>query len=180
MNNLREAGNPQNWFLLENPTDPGDQLKWIESQLRKAEKEGYFVWIIGHVHPKSTLNDWIMRYNALVDRYSYVIRSQFFGHSHVDHIAFFPTFSDPKKLASYHMISPSLTTSSFLNPQYRVLTVDYDTLLILAVFIDNKSLQFFQDLCLRCYLIKVILTVFGQKAKKLCLVKFVKLISNKT
>lgn len=101
MNNLRiislntQAGNNQNWFLLENPTDPGGQLEWLESELRKAEEENYFIWIIGHVHPKSTVNEWIMRYNALVDRYSYVIRAQYFGHSHVDHIAFFPTFKNP-------------------------------------------------------------------------------------
>lgn len=89
------------------------------------------MWIIGHVHPKSTLNDWIMRYNALVDRYSYTIRAQFFGHSHADHIAFFPTFKDPKKLASYHMISPALTTATFKNPEYRILEIDYDTMQVL-------------------------------------------------
>ena len=72
-----------------------------------------------------------MRYNALIDRYSYVIRAQFFGHSHVDHIAFFPSFKNPKELSSYHMISPSLTTATFLNPEYRILEIDYDTLQVL-------------------------------------------------
>lgn len=36
LNNLKvlsintQAGNDMNWFLLEDPSDPGDTLKWIE------------------------------------------------------------------------------------------------------------------------------------------------------
>ena len=69
-----------------------------------------------------------MRYNALIDRYSYVVRGQFYGHSHVDHIAFCPTFKNKEKLSGYYMISPSVTTASNKNPQYRIMDVDYDTL----------------------------------------------------
>ena len=72
-----------------------------------------------------------MRYNAIVDRYSYVIRGQFFGHTHVDHINFFRSFANPSKLSGFYMISPALTTATFKNPEYRVLEIDYDTLQVL-------------------------------------------------
>lgn len=137
MNNLRvislntQAGNDKNWFLLQDPTDPGNMLEWLKGELLRAEEENYFVWIIGHVHPKSTLNEWIMRYNALVDRFSYNIRGQFFGHTHVDHINFFPSFTHKDQLTGYYMISPALTTATFKNPEYRILEIDYDTLQVL-------------------------------------------------
>ena len=69
-----------------------------------------------------------MRFNALVDRFSYIIRGQFFGHSHVDHVAFYPSFKDKGKLSGYYFISPSITTATYKNPQYRIMDVDYDTL----------------------------------------------------
>lgn len=123
-----QAGNDMNWFLLRDPTDPGKMLVWLQNQLHQSQKINQYVWIIGHISPKSALNDWGMRYNALIDRYSYIIRGQFYGHSHVDHIAFFPTFKDKQKLSGYYMISPSITTASDKNPQYRLMDVDYDTL----------------------------------------------------
>lgn len=48
------------------------------------------VYLIGHIPPKSNLNDWSMRFNAIVDRYSYIIRGQFYGHTHSDHVSFMP------------------------------------------------------------------------------------------
>jgi len=32
------------------------------------------------------MNTWALRYNAIVDRFSYLIRGQFYGHTHNDHI----------------------------------------------------------------------------------------------
>ena len=77
-----------------------------------------------------------MRFNALVDRYSYIIRGQFFGHTHSDHLSFYPKIkehyesknisSDP--LSNYYLVAPSLTTYSDRIPEYRVMEVDFDTL----------------------------------------------------
>lgn len=64
-----QAGNDKNWFLLRNPTDPGHMLEWLEKELLESEQLEEHVWIIGHISPKSSLNDWAMRYNALVDRF---------------------------------------------------------------------------------------------------------------
>ncbi len=84
--------------------------------------------MIGHIPPASALNDWAMRFNALTERYTYIIRGQFYGHTHRDHVGLFPSFSDHNKLAAYYLISPSLTTYSNKHPEYRVMSIDYDTL----------------------------------------------------
>lgn len=51
-----QAQNDMNWFLMRNPTDAGGMLKWIEEELKASEAKGQFVWIIGHISPKSALN----------------------------------------------------------------------------------------------------------------------------
>jgi sphingomyelin phosphodiesterase len=91
------------------------------------------VYIIGHIPPKSNLNEWSMRFNAIVDRYSYIIRGQFYGHTHEDQFSFFPDFAkmqniDTAPLSNYYLISPSFTTYSNRIPEYRVMEVDFDTL----------------------------------------------------
>ena len=86
------------------------------------------MWIIGHISPKSALNDWSMRFNALTDRYSYIIRGQFYGHSHTDHIGFFPSIKNISHMTNYFFIAPSLTTYSNKHPEYRIMTVDLDSL----------------------------------------------------
>lgn len=60
-----------------------------------------------------------------------MIRGQFYGHSHRDHMAFFSSASDKTKLTGYYLLAPSLTTYSDKNPNYRIMTVDYDTLQVL-------------------------------------------------
>lgn len=91
------------------------------------------MYLIGHIPPNDNLNDWSIRFNALVDRYSYLIRGQFYGHTHSDHVAFFPQFSNRQNvsyspLSNYYLVAPSLTTYSDRIPEYRVMEVDFDTL----------------------------------------------------
>jgi len=88
------------------------------------------VYIIGHIPPRG-LYDWSIRFNALVERYSYTIRGQFYGHSHSDHIGFFRSFEDKTKLTGYYLLPPSLTTYSDKNTNYRVMNIDYDTLQVI-------------------------------------------------
>ena len=89
-----QAQNDENWFNLRDPTDPGHMLQWIEAELKASEAAGQYVYIIGHIPPSSAMNDWAMRFNALTERYSYNIRGQFYGHTHHDHVGFFPSFAD--------------------------------------------------------------------------------------
>lgn len=121
---------------MQDPSDPGDMLKWIESELSQSEKIGQKVYLIGHIPPKSNLNDWAIRFNAIVDRYAYIIRGQFYGHTHSDHVSFFPQMKNAANvstaaLSNYYLVSPSLTTYSDRIPEYRVMDVDFDTLQVI-------------------------------------------------
>lgn len=77
-----------------------------------------------------------MRFNALVDRFSYIIRGQFYGHTHADQISFFPDMKSLEKIdnvsiSNYYLVAPSLTTYGDRVPEYRILDIDFDTLQIL-------------------------------------------------
>jgi sphingomyelin phosphodiesterase len=86
------------------------------------------VYIIGHIPPNNNLNDWAVRYNALMDRYAYTVRSQFFGHTHNDHLAFHHGSLQKDKIVNYYLVAPSLTTYDYRVPRYRIVDVDFDTL----------------------------------------------------
>lgn len=43
--------NQQNWWMLINPVDPDNELKWLVSVLQTAEENGEHVHIIGHIPP---------------------------------------------------------------------------------------------------------------------------------
>lgn len=77
-----------------------------------------------------------MRYNALIDRFSYLIRGQFYGHTHSDHLGFFLSMPEHKNvrtdpLSNYYLIAPSLTTYSNRMPEFRLMEVDYDTMQVI-------------------------------------------------
>ena len=80
-----------------------------------------------------------MRYNALVDRFSYIIRGQFFGHTHSDHLSFSPKIKEHLEnknitydpISSFYLCAPSITTFSTRIPEYRIMDVDFDTLQII-------------------------------------------------
>lgn len=124
-----QAGNDENWVLLKDPTDPGNHLAWLQKELLDAESKGQLVYIIGHIPPSDNLEDWGARYNILVDRFSYIIRGQFFGHTHNDHMSFFTAVGDStRRIINNYMVAPSVTTSTERNPRYRILKVDADTM----------------------------------------------------
>ena len=94
--------------------------------MKQSESKGQFVHIIGHILPNNFLYEWAERFTALVDRYSYTIRGQFFGHTHHDMAGIFFSNKNKSKLVNYCLIAPSLQCGK--HPQYRIMEVDYDTL----------------------------------------------------
>jgi sphingomyelin phosphodiesterase len=132
LNNLKiislntQAPNNLNFFLLRDSTDPGKMLEWFESELKKSEAKGQLVHIIGHIPPKDYIYEWGERFTALIDRYSYIIRGQFYGHTHHDQAGVFFSSKNSSKLVNYCLVAPSLQCGK--HPQYRVMEVDYDTL----------------------------------------------------
>lgn len=75
-----------NFWLMYDPNDPGDQLKWLARELNQAEANGQKVHIIGH-HPPDNQNciqQWVHNYMSIIERYQNIITAQFFGHTHFD------------------------------------------------------------------------------------------------
>jgi len=123
-----EACNDENWFLFKNSTDPGDMLQWLQGVLAMAERNDEPVWIVGHIPPGDgdCLDDWSTRYRAVVDRYSYNIRGQFFAHTHNDHFELSKSYIS-NETTSIVFIAPSVTTFSYHFPAVRQYVVDWDT-----------------------------------------------------
>jgi len=119
----------ENFYLLLDPTDPGGMLGWFEETMRKSEKDGESVYIIGHIAPSSTdcFTQWSTRFSALVERFSHIIRGQFFGHTHSDSFLIYKSFLNPSETVQLGWVAPSMTTNSHRNPSFRVFEVDADT-----------------------------------------------------
>jgi sphingomyelin phosphodiesterase len=117
-----------NFFLLRNPTDPNHILQWMRSELYIAENNNQTVYIIGHIPPGNQFcfSQWAERYTALVDRFSHVIRGQFFGHTHQDHFESMHSYVDNSLIGTV-FIAPSMTTYTQQNPSFRIFEVDEET-----------------------------------------------------
>jgi len=98
----------------------------LEKILRKAEKNGEYVMIIGHIPPGDSnyLSECSKRYNALIDRFSYLIKGQFFGHTHYDEFRVLHEYFNYEALSGVIFTAPSLTTYSNRMPSFRVFDVD--------------------------------------------------------
>jgi len=114
--------------LIRNGTDPLGQLVWLRNELYAAENNNQSVFIIGHIPPgcSTCISAWSSRYRALIDRFSYLIRGQFFGHTHVDQFEVVRSYKDETPIGVI-LVAPSLTTFSYHNPSFRVFEIDTDT-----------------------------------------------------
>jgi len=105
-----------NFYLIKNPSDPNDQLKWLENELRKAEENNEQVYLITHIPfiDGFFLTECAKRFKALVDRFSYIIRGQFAGHTHNDEIniqtEYFSNQTKEKENIGVVFTAPSFTT----------------------------------------------------------------------
>jgi sphingomyelin phosphodiesterase len=115
-----------NFYLIENPTDPQGQFSWMEKTLRDAEKNGEYVFIIGHIPPGDTTftTQCAKRYQALVDRFSNIVRGNFYGHTHYDEFRLMTEYFNHDKISGVIYTTPSLTTYESHNPSFRVYEVE--------------------------------------------------------
>eukprot|EP00345_Euplotes_harpa_P011349 CAMPEP_0168351852 /NCGR_PEP_ID=MMETSP0213-20121227/22163_1 /TAXON_ID=151035 /ORGANISM="Euplotes harpa, Strain FSP1.4" /LENGTH=514 /DNA_ID=CAMNT_0008362873 /DNA_START=374 /DNA_END=1918 /DNA_ORIENTATION=+ len=127
-----QASNDLNWNLLSSLNDPGNQLKWLEEQLREIESTDEIAIIIGHIPPDVALTEWSIRYKALVERFQHVIRFQGFGHVHQEEFNVVRGVFDFKPISSYHQAG-SLTTFTGKNPSFRMMDFDKETMLPLRM-----------------------------------------------
>jgi len=116
-------------LIKESSVDPLNQLDWMRDELIDAENNNLTVFIQGHIPPGSFNCDpqWSARYRALVDRFTNIIRGQFYGHNHNDQFEVVRSYNNDSSPVGVIYIAPSLTTYSKLNPSFRIFEVDSET-----------------------------------------------------
>jgi len=108
----------------------------LREELYDAERLGQSVFIVGHIPPGGWGCDssWSYRYNALIDRFTNIIRGQFYGHTHHDEFQVNQGFADKTAVGVLWMV-PSVTTYSDLHPSFRIYEIDAET---------NQPVNFYQ------------------------------------
>ena len=106
-----------------------DEFIWLENLLRQAEKNGEYVYIIDHfpINSSFQLTECAQRLRALMDRFDYIIRGYFSGHTHLDDISPVRTYFEPKPIININYIAPPLTTYPGRNPSFRQFIIDSNT-----------------------------------------------------
>ena len=113
-----------NFWLFINSTDPLGQLEWLANVLQYSENNGEKVHIIGHINPAGCMDAWSDNYYRIINRYEATVTGQFFGHTHNDEFELFYDLNDNQRPVGIAYLTGSVTPFSFLNPSYRIYTVD--------------------------------------------------------
>ncbi|CAH1104931.1 unnamed protein product, partial [Psylliodes chrysocephalus] len=118
-----------NWWLVYNPNDPYDQLKWLAKVLLKAEQHNERVHLLHHV--PSGRNEcyriWAREFRNIIDRFANTIAAQFNGHTHRDEFYIYYNRSNPQQAVSTAWNGASVVTYDKANPSYKVLKIDTKT-----------------------------------------------------
>lgn len=119
----------QNWFTVDNNTDPLNELAFLEETLAMCEKNNEVAYIIGHIPPGDVfaLSKWSTRFRALVNRYTNIIRGQFYGHTHYDEFKNVKSFRNDSLSAGTVWAVGSFTAYPNKNPGIRIWEVDAET-----------------------------------------------------
>ena len=106
-----------------------DEFVWLEEVLRQAEKDGEYVYLIDHfpINSNFQLTECAQRLRALIDRFDYIIRGYFSGHTHLDDISPVKTYFEPKPIININYIAPPITTYPGRNPSFRQFIIDSNT-----------------------------------------------------
>ncbi|GMS92183.1 hypothetical protein PENTCL1PPCAC_14358, partial [Pristionchus entomophagus] len=116
-----------NFYIYINQTDPDDTLTWLISELLDSEAKGEKVHIISHIPAglDVCLKGWSHNFYEIVNRFESTIAAQFFGHTHLDHFEVYYADSNSAGRATHmNFIAPSITTANYVNPSYRIYTID--------------------------------------------------------
>ncbi|GMR39737.1 hypothetical protein PMAYCL1PPCAC_09932, partial [Pristionchus mayeri] len=116
-----------NYYIYLNQTDPDGTLSWLVSELLASEQKGEKVHIISHIPAGDNycIKGWAHNFYEIVNRFENTITAQFYGHTHYDHFEVYYDESNPAgRPTHFNFITPSLTTYSYVNPAYRIYTID--------------------------------------------------------
>ena len=110
-----------------------DMFRWLENELQKAEENEEYVYILNHfpLNADFSLTECAKRFQALYDRYEYIVRGIFSGHTHNDDIEGVSEYFNKSKIIHLNFIAPQLTTYSFKIPSYRIYIIDKETMEII-------------------------------------------------
>ena len=110
-----------------------DMFRWLEKELQKAEENEEYVYILNHfpLNADFSLTECAKRFQALYDRYEYIVRGIFSGHTHNDDIEGVSEYFNKSKIIHLNFIAPQLTTFSFKIPSYRIYIIDKETMEII-------------------------------------------------
>ena len=99
---------------------------WLEKELDNSEKNNEYVFILNHFPLNSgfTLTQCAQRFQALFDRYDYIVRGIFSGHTHRDDVEIISEYFNKKSYINLNFIAPPITTYSHKLPSYRIYEVD--------------------------------------------------------
>jgi len=130
-----QACNNLNFYLIDDPTDPLNHLAWLRQELYDSESKYQTVFIIGHIPPGDLDCDseWSARYRALIDRFTNIIRGQFYGHTHTDLFEVVRSYKDNSPVGVVY-VAPSLTTFTEHEPSFRIFEVDTETNVLLNYY----------------------------------------------
>ena len=105
------------------------EFVWLEEVLLNAENNNEYVYIIDHfpINSNFQLNECAKRLRALFDRFDYIIRGIFSGHTHLDDISPVRAYFEPKPIININYIAPPLTTYPKRNPSFRMFLLDSNT-----------------------------------------------------
>ena len=115
--------------LASNHTEAKNEFIWLEKVLRRAEEKGEYVYILDHfpINGDFTLVECSKRLRAIFDRFDYIIRGYFSGHTHKEDIAPVKRYFEPRPIININYIAPSLTTNRGHNPSFRQYLIDSNT-----------------------------------------------------
>ena len=118
-----------NFNLISDQTGTQKMFMWLENELLKAEKNGEFVYILDHIPINASfyLTQCALRLRALIDRFNYIIRGHFSGHTHLDDIVGVHSYFNVTDIISINYVAPALTTFSHKFPSFRVFEIDSNT-----------------------------------------------------
>ena len=120
-----------------------EMFVWLEKELRQSEKNNEYVYILNHfpLTGSFSLEECSKRFIALYDRFEYIIRGVFSGHTHKDDINPIYGYFDRKRITNLNYICPSLTTFPNVLPSFRLNEIDSD----LKQIIDYVNYRFNLD-----------------------------------
>lgn len=121
-----QACNNENWFLIENRYDPGDQLKFIVSELDKLEQSGGSAIFISHIPPQNCLHPWGERFRSIAERYQHVIKFSLYGHTHK--VMYEVVRSYDNKNIGFNHVTGSMCMQPSANPSFTLVDIDQEFL----------------------------------------------------